>query len=84
MNKGCCCNLAVSILPSTPSGLNYLIINHCDQPIRMSPVRPALDNTLLANNVYFCIISKVKGQHVASNILQSLNSSPAGLPLDWS
>jgi hypothetical protein len=67
MSKGCCCNLAVSILLSTLSGLNYLIINHCDLPIKLSP--PAFDNTLLGNNVYCAIITKGKGQHVAWSTL---------------
>lgn len=84
MNKGCWCNLAVSILPSTLSGLNYLIINPFHLPIRMSPVRLALDNTLLANNVHCYVISKVKGQRAASNTLQLPKTSPAGLPSDRS
>lgn len=82
MNKGCWCNLAMSILPSTLSGLNDLIINPCHLPIRMSPERPALDNTLLANNVCCYVISEVKDQRVTSNTLQSPSGFPAGLPSD--
>lgn len=80
MNKGCWCNLAMSILPSTLSGLNDLIINPCHLPIRMSPERPALDNTLLANDVCCYVISGVKDQWITSNTLQFPSGFPAGPP----